>query len=695
MRAKKLTIVCILMISNIISIKSYAYHVGTHRGINQHIAQKNIGEFSLDQYLKDNLDFEEGSEEKIYQQGEDETVFEWLGYGGEAEDGWPGSEIVGIPQARYLEHFHDPLKGWGSAGLWDLWGVNDSLIDALQKQDRRFGSYSWMEVREYYFDALTKESEDERKEYFAETFRGLGQLMHLIEDTSVPLHTRNDGHFFFYNYENYVEDEVEKLKDGEEPSKFPTWLAEIENCLPNKGILQHNLKLLPANPLRLPILRLVDTDQYFGTDPSVTLESIIGLAEFSNANFLSGGTIPGTISDGNYKYPELSTTETGQYKGAPREYYMHDEIDGTGSYKLAVTPMIDAIYDVTLEVASLDDNVYSDYASRLVPRAAGYSALLLEHFFSGEIDLILGPYGYQIENKSDGAMEGDFYLYYDTEDKERKPIISTNNGGDQWVKNFKINAGEKSEAFYNFISPDDLNKDYKCILVFKGKLSNKSDEIPSEIENEAVIGKVCEILPCTITDEVNIMSGTLNRKLTMRCEYTKPFPEKYNKFINTPGFARIEEATTLYVEEDYYIDDTLHQITLDIIFGERSSHPENRLVINSTGLLERFDAGNSYREKSTNHNDKSINYGFSEVDFGMIRGRCNDIAKYNTWYRGDDETDYHHLWQLRHVDHVWSQWSGSEIEHTYGTIGSLCGMIDDINDLQLNDSYLWRKYYQE
>ena len=57
--------------------------------------------------------------------------------------------------------------------------------------------------------ALTSTGNTERDKYFAETFRGLGQLMQLVTDMSVPEHTRDDGHYlgnlpFYEHYEKWV-----------------------------------------------------------------------------------------------------------------------------------------------------------------------------------------------------------------------------------------------------------------------------------------------------------------------------------------------------------------------------------------------------------------------------------------------------------------------------------------------------------
>jgi hypothetical protein len=58
-----------------------------------------------------------------------------------------------------------------------------------------YGFYSWNDVRGYFYDALTAPDQITKERKLAETFRGLGQLMHLVQDMSVPEHTRDDGHY--------------------------------------------------------------------------------------------------------------------------------------------------------------------------------------------------------------------------------------------------------------------------------------------------------------------------------------------------------------------------------------------------------------------------------------------------------------------------------------------------------------------
>jgi hypothetical protein len=64
-------------------------------------------------------------------------------------------------------------------------------------------------VRGYFYEALTVPDQDTKERKLAETFRGLGQLMHLVQDMSVPEHTRDDGHYigslpFVTHYEQWV-----------------------------------------------------------------------------------------------------------------------------------------------------------------------------------------------------------------------------------------------------------------------------------------------------------------------------------------------------------------------------------------------------------------------------------------------------------------------------------------------------------
>ena len=112
---------------------------------------------------------------------------EWLEEGGEREDDW----------FRFLRHFHDPLKPWDGAGL-DL-GIDrhDSSVRWMQEPNQA----TWIRVASGHGAMLggciTRRSSSRMRRYrevlWADLFRALGQIMHLVVDASVPEHTRNDA----------------------------------------------------------------------------------------------------------------------------------------------------------------------------------------------------------------------------------------------------------------------------------------------------------------------------------------------------------------------------------------------------------------------------------------------------------------------------------------------------------------------
>ena len=80
-------------------------------------------------------------------------------------------------------------------------------------------SYSWHDVRSYYYQALTAADKTTRENNFAKTFRGLGQVMHLVQDMSVPAHTRDGQHIFGEGYETWGK---EFLNEVNQVKAYPT-----------------------------------------------------------------------------------------------------------------------------------------------------------------------------------------------------------------------------------------------------------------------------------------------------------------------------------------------------------------------------------------------------------------------------------------------------------------------------------------
>ncbi|MBI4681373.1 MAG: hypothetical protein HY753_09295 [Nitrospirae bacterium] len=359
-----------------------------------------------------NIDLKDGFKESlkgIDANGKEgyKKIFEWLGYGGIQEDR-PGSitdYILGNP-TRSVHHFHNPLKTWDAAGLNDalpdigrtytgqssiLWGQNTSQHIG--------GKWSWKDAREYFYIALTGKNfsgatiaatQANREKYFTNTFRAVGQLMHLVEDASVPQHTRNDIHV-----REAYEAAVERMRTNRTkyPSQWSTWVSNPITF--DKTILDIPI----TNPsAKVPISRIIDTDKYDGTNPGITANSTsMGMAEYTNANFLSEDTMLTNDLDPSHRhyfpYPRAGAAVSLWIDQSNGRQYLRKTGEGelinhfaTTSYLYEARKRYFPQYVKYLPIG-LDDKSYEDYASLLIPRAVGYSAGLLNYFFRGILEI--------------------------------------------------------------------------------------------------------------------------------------------------------------------------------------------------------------------------------------------------------------------------------------------------------------------
>ena len=463
MRNKNLIFILTSLIILSWSSQSFPLAKETHQAINEEIAQRTINGFSLNNYLKNNLGFENGVEEVLTDgKNVSKEAFHWLGYGGFQED---------IPLWRSFRHFHNSLEPWDSAGLKGSTLGRSSIIWA-QSLDQSYGNYSWQDVRNYFYLALTSLDKTTRERYFAETFRGLGQLMHLVEDASVPMHARDDIHIF-YSYESWVENFRNRNRNA-----FDNWFA-------NAIAYDNSILNLSPNPLApIPIARIIDTDSYDGMNPDITSGLNIGISEYTNANFFSDDT----INSSNFPSPQTQGmpivqrdfTNTLWNTTYPRQYYLKnccgETNDGQGYLLSAVDyldyyrqqyPLLSSFLPI---IPVLDNNVYEDYASLLIPRAVGYSAGLLNYFFRGEINIIqLRTDTFQIINLSKEDMEGTFELYYDNTNDERILLWSDSLA----LGTLSSGNNKSSNINVDFSGVTNAKNPGEYMLVFKGKLGNE------------------------------------------------------------------------------------------------------------------------------------------------------------------------------------------------------------------------------
>ena len=160
-----------------------------------------------------------------------------------------------------------------------------------------------------------------------------------------------------------------------------------------------------------PAAFFIDTDQYTGATPTTSLSQ--GLAEYTNSNFVSDDTIftEALPTDDRHYFPyprktstniqELQTqtllpiTIISQDGVEEKSFYIKKNIDGEmiehfvkpkyfTNNVYSVAGGGGYIYDRTFY---RDEKCHKDYAKKLLPRAVGYSAGLLNYFFRGNIEI--------------------------------------------------------------------------------------------------------------------------------------------------------------------------------------------------------------------------------------------------------------------------------------------------------------------
>ena len=196
----------------LLPLDCFCYNEKDHGELCTYISDHSVDGFSFDQYLKPNLGFDLGvnhyfTERKVMTlswfgifQKDPLTAKTCLGEGGKDEDS---------PFTRCKNHFHDSLMTWNQAGLnkgEGFLGGESSIIWAQKERGLQYsGDYSWHDVRHYFYTALTSMNADIRAENLIKTFQGVGHLMHLIQDASVPEHIRNNSHILpSDNFEKYI-----------------------------------------------------------------------------------------------------------------------------------------------------------------------------------------------------------------------------------------------------------------------------------------------------------------------------------------------------------------------------------------------------------------------------------------------------------------------------------------------------------
>jgi hypothetical protein len=432
-----------------------AYSPSTHREIGAVAVDRS----SLDPILKTQYGLDLGAAFLI----DGQTVQEWVARGALRED---------VPPFRALNHFHNPLKPWAQAG-----GVfGQSSIHWQQAEEQGLGgTWSWSVARRRFLDFLTRPSRSERDAALADTARALGQVMHMVQDAASPAHTRGDPHLIHDGLEERIE-EIRASRDASLRARFEALLAAASPIPPMSILTPTGDPLAPA-----PIARLIDSDTYGSTIQSYVTGPQSGLAEYTNGGYVSDDTIflefafPRRESLG----PPFFDPEAG-LPGARR--YFPKATDGDAVPHFVAEG---ALYERLLFRGRtggfiLDDKVYEDYAARLLPRAVGYSAALLNYFFRSNLEVAIDVSPNDPAKRvmtvsvppllSAETMDGTFSLYADDQGGQRTAVpgasITTT-----------LPRGASAQALF---SPPAGVRAY--VLAFQGRLGNEAGAVVGRVK---------------------------------------------------------------------------------------------------------------------------------------------------------------------------------------------------------------------
>lgn len=231
---------------------------------------------------------------------------------------------------RWLNHFYDPInnKGLSWKNLsWESsksWAQNDKTQLALVYKANLasivgLGSepliYTWQKAIKLYNEGNQKDA-----------FLVLGHILHLLEDASVPDHTRNDAHADESPYEEFTK------------------------------------SLTPKTPEKKPII-LNSLEEYFDA-----------MANYSNNSFYSRDT----IGEEFYRDPKPD------YIARDGEYFYGFKIDDGKNYHLVNVQSKNYFSWSESDIMTISDDknkILTDYWSHLSPKAIQYGAGVIDLFF--------------------------------------------------------------------------------------------------------------------------------------------------------------------------------------------------------------------------------------------------------------------------------------------------------------------------
>ena len=291
-----------------------------------------------------------------------------------------------------LGHFYDPVH---DSALTEPFLICAS--DFFQKANFRAidasgSQFSVYNAKQYYLSALLGMNPGSRDSDTVLLLQAMGHEMHLIQDMAQPEHTRNDQH---------LPQSVWILTNGTAASVWEEWGLEY---LANHQVQGAIDPYVPFDGY--PSVNLPDYYDYFHT------ASGKGMADFSSTNFVTQDTnyddsgpthcftyaLPNSHDDSQRRLAFNVMEEVMDPITGIKTFQPVDEAIFTSQVHDAYqqTSLTDVEHDfyslldletklLGVQVYSLGDASYLSRAGYLIPRAVGYSAGFVDHFFRGSL----------------------------------------------------------------------------------------------------------------------------------------------------------------------------------------------------------------------------------------------------------------------------------------------------------------------
>ena len=416
------------------SVSASAYEPTTHDDLSAQAALVSIlgGNSNLPSEKLNRLGFKYAISDKDHQlfknsRGELKEVLGLIRDGARFED--DGS--------RSMHHFFNPANGAGAyidpndprllpiviPYLGDVTYLAVSSFDSVTQTspDWALGTpkglpvypnnFDYKSAREDFYQSIVWPVEAVRREYVGSLFESIGRIIHHIQDMAQPQHVRGDLHLQQDSWDSDCNPDSAApwcifYRRFRAPSNYEKWTDDVRATAPVTGY---------AAVYGPPASDGYDTflePRMFWTNGAGK-----GLAEYTNRNFLSAGTMsvaPPTVGISfDMLASDLCINAIPPCEVVDLDHkvtFWQNTVDdrfrpGTGSSNPYAASL--SIYDWDLNryapggvpIRTVNRFTFAYDHAYLLPRAVGYSAGLINYFFRGDMDIALPPEGiYAVTN---------------------------------------------------------------------------------------------------------------------------------------------------------------------------------------------------------------------------------------------------------------------------------------------------------